>query len=75
MTMLESTRTGGNDAQLGLGCSKSPDTYIYCLIRITPTNTNPRIVCLMIRGPDGSARSDFQASHPPVQYRTLTCAS
>jgi hypothetical protein len=37
------------DAQLGLGCSKSPNTNIYCLSRITPTNTNPRTVCLMPR--------------------------
>jgi hypothetical protein len=37
------------DAQLGLGCSESPNSNIYSLGRITPTNTNPRIVCLMRR--------------------------
>jgi hypothetical protein len=40
-------KSRGNDAQLGLGRSKSPNFNIYYSGRITSINTNPRIVCLM----------------------------
>ncbi len=57
-----------NDAQLGLGCSEWPNSNNYSLGRITPTNTNPRIVCVMplrppsrgLANPTSCARRDWR---------------
>jgi hypothetical protein len=50
MTMLESTKAGKMMRSLGwVGVQRFAEFRLYSLGRITLTNTNPRIVCLMRR--------------------------